>query len=178
MIVFDNSLKQWDNGVYREAPVRFEIPDKKLQTLANLTSNALFLGLVQPPGLVHDAQHGDGWGYIFCYRHVHAASDIALEPQALGYLRLLSANQKGPIRGLFPDFSSGHPTRFDASYIDSVWHYYKWTGDLEAVRQLWPTLQRAVAENRPRKSEKKRKRENGKTRRRPQQSGGFLACFL
>lgn len=144
---FRACVAAWQTGLYRREPVRFELPDKKLESLANLAANDLFPGIVQPPGLVHDAKHGDTWNYIFCYRHVHAASDLGLEPVALDYMRLLSANQQkdGRISSVRANFlTPGHDTRFDASYIDSLHHYYKWTGDLEAVRQLWPTLTRAA----------------------------------
>jgi glycogen debranching enzyme len=39
------------------------------------------------------------------------------------------------------DFKTdAHPTRFEESYIDAAYHYYKWTGDLESIRQLYSTL--------------------------------------
>jgi len=144
---FDACCRAWQNGVYRREPVTFELPDKKLESLANLVANDHFAGIVQPPGLVHDAKGGDHWNYIFCYRHVHAACDIGLEPIALGYMRLLSANQQkdGRIASVRINFKTlGHGTRFDASYIDALHHYYRWTGDLDAVRQLWPTITRAA----------------------------------
>jgi len=144
---FDACVQAWGNGVYRNGPVRFDLPDKRLQAMANLTANDLFPGLVSPPGLVHDAKYGDHWNFIFCYRHVHAASDVALQRQALDYMRLLSANQQpnGQIRSLRADFRSpGHGTRFNASYVDALTHYYRWTGDLNTVRELWPTLVRAM----------------------------------
>jgi hypothetical protein len=143
---FRASLTLWDRGVYRDGPVHIDVPDKKLASLANLVANDLFPGIVQPPGLVHDAKHGDTWNYIFCYRHVHAAADIGFETAAIDYMRSLSANQQpdGRIASVRANFlSPGHGTRFDASYIDALHHYLGWTGDLEAVRQLWPTLTRA-----------------------------------
>ncbi|MHC4123407.1 MAG: alpha-L-rhamnosidase-related protein [Planctomycetota bacterium] len=144
---FTNSIKLWEKGVYRKEAVRFEMSDKKLQSFANFIANDLFSGLIQPPGIVHNAQHNDGWGYIFAYRHIHAASDLGFEPYVIGYLRMLSTNQdkkSGRIRSLNPWLKSGHGTQLDASYIDSLWHYYKWTGDLESIRQLWPTIKRAA----------------------------------
>ncbi|NOY82205.1 MAG: hypothetical protein GXP31_14500 [Kiritimatiellaeota bacterium] len=144
---FEASGRAWDRGVYRDGPVRFRLPDAKLTALANLVANDLFPGIVQPPGLVHDAKYGDTWNFIFCYRHVHAASDIGFEKQALNYLRLLSENrtENGWIRSVRQNFlSPGHGTRFNASYIDALHHYWKWTGDLEAVRQLWSTCVRAA----------------------------------
>jgi len=145
---FEDCCRAWDRGVYRGSPVRFRLPDPKLTTLANLAANDLFPGIVQPPGLVHDAKYGDHWNFIFCYRHVHAASDIGFERQALNYLRLLSANQTkdGWIRSVRQNFlTPGHGTRFNASYIDALHHYWKWSGDIEGVRQLWPTCVRAAA---------------------------------
>jgi hypothetical protein len=141
------NLKAWATGVERTEKVRFELSDKKMESLANLAADDLFPGIVQPPGIVHDAKHGDAWNYIFCYDHVHAANDLALEPRALDYLSLLSCNQKpdGGLLGVLNDFKTdGHPTRWEESYIDSLWHYYKWTGDLEGVRRLWPTLTNAA----------------------------------
>ena len=140
---FDASAKAWKTGLYRQDPVRFELPDKKLESLANIAANDLFPSIIQPPGIVHDAKYGDFWNYIFCYRHVHAASDIGFEPYAIGYMRLLSANQKpgGAVNSITADFKTdAHPTRFEESYIDAAYHYYKWTGDLESIRQLYPTL--------------------------------------
>jgi hypothetical protein len=142
------NLKAWGTGVERQTQVRFELSDKKMESLANLVADDLFPGIVQPPGMVHDAKHGDKWNYIFCYDHVHAANDLALEPRALDYLSLLSCNQKpdGGLQGVLNDFKTdGHATRWEESYIDSAWHYYKWTGDLEGVRRLWPTLIAAAA---------------------------------
>ena len=142
------NLHAWTTGVERQTKVRFELSDKKMESLANLVADDLFPGLVQPPGIVHDAKNGDAWNYIFCYDHVHAANDLALEPRALDYLNLLSCNQKpdGGLLGVMNDFKSdGHPTRWEESYIDSAWHYFKWTGDLEGMRRLWPTLTAATA---------------------------------
>ncbi|MHC4674034.1 MAG: alpha-L-rhamnosidase-related protein [Planctomycetota bacterium] len=144
---FDECCRGWDLGVYRDTPVSFDVPDSRLRSLLNLTANDLFPGLVQPPGLCHNTKYGDPWHYIFCYRHVHAASNLGLESNAIDFLRMLSTNQQpnGWIRSIGRDFQSdGHPTSFDASYIDALYHYYKWTGDLESVRQLWPTVLRAV----------------------------------
>lgn len=145
---FAANLKAWETGVERRSKVRFELSDKKMESLANLVADDLFPGLVQPPGIVHDAKHGDIWNYIFCYDHVHAANDLALEHRALDYLSLLSCNQKpdGGLLGVLSNFKTdGHPTRWEESYIDSLWHYYKWTGDLEGVRRFWPTLTAAAA---------------------------------
>jgi len=144
---FASCLASWDKGLYRQRPVRFLFPDDKLQSFAHLVANDHFPGIVQPPGIVHDAKYGDTWNYIFCYRHVHAACDIGLENAAIDYLRLLSANQQedGRIASIRANFAtSGHGTRFDASYIDSLFHYYRWTGDHVAVRELWPTVVRAA----------------------------------
>jgi hypothetical protein len=141
------NLKAWATGLERSEKVRFELSDKKMESLANLAADDLFPGIVQPPGIVHDAKHGDTWNYIFCYDHVHAANNLALEPRAFDYLSLLSCNQKpdGGLLGVLNDFKTdGHPTRWEESYIDSLWHYYKWTGDLEGVRRLWPTLTNAA----------------------------------
>lgn len=140
---FAASVKAWNAGVYRQHAVKFELPDKKLESLANIAANDLFPSIIQPPGMVHDAKGGDYWNYIFCYRHVHAACDIGFEPYALSYLALLSNNQKpsGQVDSVTADFKTdGHPTRFEESYIDSLYHYYKWTGDLESLRHLYPTL--------------------------------------
>jgi len=145
--VFEECCRAWDLGVYRDTPVSFDVPDSKLRSLLNLTANDLFPGLVQPPGVCHNTKYGDPWHYIFCYRHVHAASNLGLEPNAIDFLRMLSTNQKpnGWIRSVGRDFQGdGHPTSFDASYIDALYHYYKWTGDLESVRPLWPTVSRAI----------------------------------
>ena len=142
------NLQAWGTGVERQTKVRFELSDKKMESLANLVADDLFPGLVQAPGIVHDAKNGDAWNYIFCYDHVHAANDLALEPRALDYLQLLSCNQKpdGGMLGVLNDFKTdGHPTRWEESYVDSAWHYFKWTGDLEGIRRLWPTLTRATA---------------------------------
>ncbi|NLH73239.1 MAG: hypothetical protein GX456_09320 [Verrucomicrobia bacterium] len=144
---FAASAEAWKAGVYRQHPVKFELPDKKLESLANMAANDLFPSIIQPPGMVHDAKGGDYWNYIFCYRHVHAACDIGFEPHALSYLRLLSNNQKasGQVDSVTADFKTdGHPTRFEESYIDAMYHYYKWTGDLESLRQLYPTLMGAA----------------------------------
>lgn len=140
---YKNELKSWENGVFRNSTVSFEMSDKKMESVANQIANDLFPGLVQPPGIVHDAKLGDQWNYIFSYRHIHAASDIGLESKALDYLNLISMNRKpdGRLASLKADFKSdGHPTLFEESYIDSLWHYYKWTGDLEAVKKLWPSI--------------------------------------
>lgn len=145
---FAACLEAWGKGLYRQQPVRFELSDKKLESLANLVAQDLFPGLAQPPGLVHDSKTLDIWNYIFAYRHVHAASDIALEHRALDYLNLLSNNVQpsGAINSITADFKKdAHPTRFEESYIEALWHYYKWTGDLTAVERLWPTVTGAAA---------------------------------
>ena len=144
---FERCAASCENGLYRTKAAYFSLPSPALQALANLVAGDLFPGIVQPPGLVHDAKYGDTWHYIFCYRHVHAASDMGLEQAAIGYLRLLSCNQQenGRISSTMGNFkSAGHGTQFDASYVDALTHYYHWTGDLEAVRQLWPTIVKAM----------------------------------
>lgn len=145
--VFKASVQRWETGCWRDSRVQFTLPDKKLQAVANMAVNDWLPGLIQRPGLVHDAKYVDIWNYIFCYRHVHAAIDGGYEDYGLNYLRLLSNHQQenGWVRSIMANFKTpAHPTRFDASYINTAWHYFKWTGDIVAIRELFPTLENAT----------------------------------
>jgi len=146
--IYEASKKGNASGGYRSEPVNFELPDKKLESYLNLMANDYFPGLYQPPGLVHNSKDGAlQWQYIFAYRHVHAACNLNLEQAAVDYLRILATFQaeNGWLRGLEVDFKSpGHFTRWDASAIDAFHHYYKWTGDLTAVKELFPAFEKAL----------------------------------
>lgn len=145
--VFKASSAACSNGIYRSSPCRIELPDNKLSAYLNYSANDLLPALVQPPGLVHDAKYYGVWHYIFAYRHQHAAMNLGMEKEAINDLLLRSFNQKedGFLRGIRADFKTDdHPTMYEESYIDAVHHYWKWTGDFEPVRQLWPTMVKAV----------------------------------
>lgn len=145
--VFDASSAASSNGLYRSSPCRIDLPDNKLSSYLNYAANDLLPALVQPPGLVHDAKYCGVWHYIFAYRHQHAAMNLGLEKEAIDDLLLRSCNQKpdGFLRGVRADFKTDdHPTMYEESYIDAVYHYWKWTGDFEPVRQLWPAMVKAV----------------------------------
>jgi len=145
--LYAQSVEIAARGVYRKSAVRFELPDKKLQTYLNFAANDLLPALVQPPGLFHDSKYYQVWHYIFAYRHQIAAMNLGLEDEAINDLFLKSCNQEpsGFLRGVNADFKGPeHPTHYEASYIESLYHYHKWTGDLEPVRQLWPVLLKAM----------------------------------
>jgi len=145
--VFEASSAAASNGIYRSSPCRIELPEKKLSAYLNYAANDLLPALVQPPGLVHDAKYCGVWHYIFAYRHQHAAMNLGMEKEAINDLLLRSCNQKpdGFLRGIRADFKTDdHPTMYEESYIDAVYHYWKWTGDFAPVQQLWPTMVKAV----------------------------------
>jgi len=145
--VFEASSTACSNGIYRRSPCRIELPDHKLSAYLNYAANDLLPSLVQPPGLVHDSKYYGVWHYIFAYRHQHAAMNLGMEKEAINDLLLRSFNQKedGFLRGIRADFKTDdHPTMYEESYIDAVHHYWKWTGDFEPARQLWPTMVKAV----------------------------------
>lgn len=145
--LFAKCVEDCANGFYRDRPVVFRLPDQRLEGFANLAANDLMPGIVQPPGIVHDAKYVDIWNYIFCYRHVHAAADLGYEKYAGQYLKLLSAGQaeSGWIKTIQANFfTPAHPTRFEASYINTLLHYYRWTGDKSSIEQLWPTMVGAI----------------------------------
>ena len=146
--IYEASKKGNASGGYRSEPVSFGLPDPKLESYLNLMANDYFPGLYQPPGLVHNVKDGALlWQYIFAYRHVHAASNLNLEQASVDYMRVLAAFQyeNGWLHGLEVDFKSGgHHTRWDASAIDAFHHYYKWTGDLTSVKELFPAFEKAL----------------------------------
>jgi len=146
--VFAASSAASSRGIYRRSPCRIDLPDHKLSVYLNYAANDLLPALVQPPGLVHDAKYAGVWHYIFAYRHQHAAINLGLEREAINDLLLRSCNQKpdGFLRGIRADFlTDDHPTMYEESYIDAVYHYWKWTGDFKPVRQLWPSMVKAVS---------------------------------
>lgn len=145
--VFEASSAAASSGIYRTSPCRIDLPGKKLSSYLNYAANDLLPSLVQPPGLVHDSKYFGVWHYIFAYRHQHAAMSLGLEKEAINDLMLRSCNQKadGFLRGIRMDFKTDdHATMYEESYIDAVYHYWKWTGDFAPVQQLWPTMVKAV----------------------------------
>ncbi|NCO89731.1 MAG: hypothetical protein COZ06_19050 [Armatimonadetes bacterium CG_4_10_14_3_um_filter_66_18] len=131
----------WDS---RRQEFQVKTPDAQLNALMNW-SRCTTEYHRQGPGLVLGAQIWQMYSHISTgwYGKEWGGDHQAIEE----CLRLYGAmqNDDGFIRWVAPSLVAFHAENNTAYWVDQVWRHYTWTGDKRFVRDLWPSVQKAVA---------------------------------
>ena len=123
--------------------VRIKTPDLRFDTVVNNTAANLFL-LYQYPAFLHGLNYLK-IGKINC--GYYGCEQAGLHDKVASSLKFLTGNQclKGRMRYWSPVFMiSGWSEEQDFYFVEQVWHHYRWTGDKEFVKIMWPSVRRAV----------------------------------
>lgn len=137
----DRATGWWDA---RRAEFQIQTPDPELNSLINwarCTSEYHRRG----PGLTLGANGWDGLGHISVGWY---GKEWAGDHQAVGdCMRIYGALQKddGLLGWVTLALLSYSGENLNPSWVEHVWRHYTWTGDREFIRDLWPSVQKAVA---------------------------------
>lgn len=142
-----------DIGRYRDAGVRFwerqrskmsiSTPDQRFDCVVNQAAASMRMHFEYPAFL-----HGRGYtkiGKISC--GYYGYDDGGFHDEVTDSLKLLTGTQdiKGRMRYLEPAFAiSSWSEEQDFYFVEQVWYHYRWTGDKEFVKVMWPSVRRAL----------------------------------
>ena len=96
------------------------------------------------PGYLHGSNYMK-YGKINCGMYGHEAAGFHNEVATS--LKFISGTQcvKGRQRYIMPNFRiSEWAEEMNPYFIDQVWYHYRWTGDLEFLNDMWPSVRRAL----------------------------------
>jgi len=131
---------RWDA---RRAEFQVRTPDPQLNALANWV-RCLSEYHRMGPGLVLGAFYWQMYSHISTgwYGKQWGGDHDALAD----CLRLYGAMQSddGSVRWVSPSLAAFDAENNTPYWVDQVWWHYAWTGDLEFLRELWPSVRKAV----------------------------------
>jgi hypothetical protein len=96
------------------------------------------------PGYMHGSNYMK-YGKINCGYYGHEAAGF--HDEVATSLKFVSGTQcvKGRQRYIMPNFRiSQWAEEMNPYFIDQVWYHYRWTGDLEFLNEMWPSVRRAL----------------------------------
>jgi hypothetical protein len=137
---FSKAIKTWDK---RTEEFQVKTPDLYLNAIINFqraTSEYNRKG----PGLLLGAGH---W---FMYSHISVGwygrmwgGDVE---SIKDYMRFFAAMQadNGYINWISPSLAAYHAENNTPYWVDHVWWVYKWTGDKQFLKDMWPSVKKAV----------------------------------
>lgn len=134
------TVRWWDA---RRAEFQIRTPDPYLNALINW-SRATTEYHRQGPGLIL------GTHYWIMYSHISTGwygKEWGGDHQAMEEcLRLYGAMQdeKGFVRWISPSLTPFYAENNTCYWVDQVWQHFRWTGDVEFLRDLWPNVRKAV----------------------------------
>jgi hypothetical protein len=136
----DESVRFWSKQLRR---VRIKTPDTRFDNVVNCTA-ALMRMQYEYPSFIHGLNYCK-YGKINCGYY---------GPEAAGYheevassLKFISGTQcpKGRQRYFTPAFAlSAWAEEVNFYFVEQVWYHYRWTGDLEFLKVMWPSVRRAL----------------------------------
>ena len=136
----DSGVRFWD---MQRKKLRISTPDKRFDCVVNQAAASMRMHFEYPGFL-----HGRGYtkiGKISC--GYYGYDDGGLHDEVTESLKLLTGTQdiKGRMRYLEPAFAiSSWSEEQDFYFVEQVWYHYRWTGDREFVKVMWPSVRRAL----------------------------------
>lgn len=130
----------WDR---QRARVRIETPDARFDNVVNTVAAYLRMQY-EYPSFLHGLYYCKA-GKINCGYYGMIVSGYREEVE--NALEYISGTQcvKGRQRYFMPAFSlSAWAEDVDFYFVEQVWFHYCWTGDLEFLRAMWPSVRRAL----------------------------------
>ena len=134
------SVEFWDRQKRR---LRIKTPDDRFDVVVN-SDSTVARELFEYPGFVHGVNYAK-YGKI---NHGYYGFDAAgLHDETAESLHFISGTQdvKGRQRYFMTTFAiSDWHEDMDFYFPEQVWWHWRWTGDREFLRQLWPSARRAL----------------------------------
>ena len=134
------SREFWDRQRRR---VRIKTPDPRFDNVVNSTA-ALLRMQYEYPSFIHGLTYCK-YGKINCGYYGMIAAGYREEVESS--LKFISGTQcvKGRQRYFMPAFSlSPWAEEVNFYFVDQVWQHYRWTGDEDFLRAMWPSVRRAL----------------------------------
>lgn len=123
--------------------LRIQTPDARFDNAFNNTAAALAMQY-EYPSFIHGLTYAK-YGKINCgyygYEYAGLGQEVAES------LKFISGTQdpKGRMRYFTPAFAmSAWCEEQNFYFVEQVWNHYRWTGDKEFVKVMWPTVRRAM----------------------------------
>lgn len=123
--------------------LRIETPDARFDNAFNHTAAALATHY-EYPAFIHGLNYAK-YGKINCGYYGYEYAGLGREVG--DSLKFLSGTQdaKGRMRYFTPAFAiSAWCEEQNFYFVEQVWNHYRWTGDQEFVKVMWPTVRRAL----------------------------------
>ncbi|HBE40322.1 MAG TPA: hypothetical protein DDW27_03815 [Bacteroidales bacterium] len=123
--------------------VRIKTGDARFDNVVQSIGSRLISNF-EYPGYLHGTNYMK-YGKINCGYYGHDATGFHNEVATS--LKFISGTQcvKGRQRYIMPNFRiSQWAEEMNPYFIDQVWYHYRWTGDLEFLNDMWPSVRRAI----------------------------------
>jgi len=127
----------------RRHALRIETPDARFDNAFNNTAAALATQY-EYPAFIHGLNYAK-YGKINCGYYGYEYAGLGQEVEES--LKFLSGTQDpmGRMRYFTPAFAiSDWCEEQNFYFVEQVWNHYRWTGNREFVKMLWPTVRRAL----------------------------------
>lgn len=126
-----------------ETRLRIRTPDSRFDNVVN-NAAADVRYQFEYPAFIHGLQWAK-YGKINCGYYGQEAAGYHKEVKSS--LKFISGGQdaKGRLCYLTPAFATLRwAEEVDFYYVEQVWHHYRWTGDLDFLRVMWPSVRRSL----------------------------------
>jgi len=123
--------------------VRIKTGDARFDNLVQSLGSRL-ISNYEYPGYLHGSNYMK-YGKINCGYYGHEAAGF--HDEVATSLKFISGTQcvKGRQRYIMPNFRiSQWAEEMNPYFIDQVWYHYRWTGDLEFLNDMWPSVRKAL----------------------------------
>ena len=140
----DELRRTRDSWDARRAEFQIRTPDAHLNALINY-ARCISEYHRQGPGLVLGGHTWQMYSHISTgwYGKQWAGDHAAMEECLRFYAAMQGDN--GFIRWISPSLVAFEAENNTAYWVDQVWRHYQWTGNRQFVRDMWPTVRKAVA---------------------------------
>ena len=130
----------WDSMRNR---VRIKTGDIRFDNVVQSIGSRL-ISNYEYPGYMHGSNYMK-YGKINCGYYGHEAAGF--HDEVATSLKFVSGTQcvRGRQRYIMPNFRiSQWAEEMNPYFIDQVWYHYRWTGDLEFLNDMWPSVRKAI----------------------------------
>lgn len=140
----DEALKESMSFWHKRKRLNIETPDSQFDTVVNSAAVDLRYQY-EYPAFIHGILGWNKYGKINV--GYYAADDVGYHDEVENSLKFISGAQdkKGRQCYLSPAFATIRwAEEVDFYYVEQIWYHYRWTGDLEFLKTMWPSARRAL----------------------------------
>lgn len=123
--------------------VRIRTGDERFDNVVQSIGSRL-ISNYEYPGYLHGSNYMK-YGKINCGYYGHEAAGF--HDEVATSLKFISGTQcvKGRQRYIMPNFRiSQWAEEMNPYFIDQVWYHYRWTGDMDFLNDMWPSVRKAL----------------------------------